>query len=74
MSRPRRACSKAKAPLKQKELAVCREFADYRKAFLGRITTDEGKVLRDNHSIQSEGAFGQLKHNRGLVRFLTRET
>ena len=24
-----------------------------------------------NRSIQAEGAFGQLKHNRGFVRFLT---
>ena len=52
-------------------LAVCREFAEYREASLGRITTEEGKLLRVNRSIQAEGAFGQLKHNRKFVRFLT---
>ena len=35
------------------------------------ITTEEGKLLRCNRSIQSEGAFGQLKHNRSFKRFLT---
>ena len=67
----RAACCKAKDPNKQKELVVCREFSDYREASLKRITTDEGKLLRVNRSIQAEGAFGQLKHNRKFVRFLT---
>jgi len=35
------------------------------------ITTEEGKLLRCNRSIQAEGAFGQLKHNRSFKRFLT---
>lgn len=69
---PHRAqCCKAKEPEKQKELVICREFANYRQASLERITTDEGKLLRVNRSIQAEGAFGQLKHNRGFMRFLT---
>ena len=67
----RSACCKAKDPQKQKELVVCREFAAYRQASLDRITSEEGKLLRVNRSIQAEGAFGQLKHNRGFVRFLT---
>lgn len=67
----RAACSKAKDPEKPKELVVCREFAAYRQESLARITTPEGKLLRVNRSIQAEGAFGQLKHNRGFVRFLT---
>ena len=50
---------------------ICREFANYRQASLERVTTDEGKLLRVNRSIQAEGAFGQLKHNRGFMRFLT---
>ena len=29
-----------------------------------RITTEKGKLLRVNRSIQAEGAFGQLKRNR----------
>lgn len=69
---PHRAvCCKAKDPLTPKELAICREFEAYRQESLARITTPEGKLLRVNRSIQSEGAFGQLKHNRGFVRFLT---
>ncbi len=38
---------------------------------LRRITSEEGKLLRVNQTIQSKGAFGQLKHNRGFLRFLT---
>lgn len=64
-------CCKAKDPQKQKELVICREFDDFRQASYSRITTEEGKLLRINRSIQSEGAFGQLKHNRHLARFLT---
>ena len=64
-------CCKAKDPEQQKEVVVCREFMDFRQASLERITTEEGKILRVNRSIQSEGAFGQLKHNRRFVRFLT---
>ena len=64
-------CCKAKDPQKQKELVICREFDDFRQASYSRITTEEGKLLRINRSIQSEGAFGQLKHNRHLTRFLT---
>ena len=67
----RTACCKARDPERQKELVVCREFTEYREASLGRITTEEGKLLRVNRSIQAEGAFGQLKHNRKFVRFLT---
>ena len=67
----RAACCKARDPERRKELVVCREFAEYREASLRRITTEEGKLLRVNRSIQAEGAFGQLKHNRKFVRFLT---
>ena len=67
----RAACCKARDPNKQKELVVCREFIEFREASLKRITTEEGKLLRVNRSIQAEGAFGQLKHNHRFVRFLT---
>ena len=67
----REACCKAKDPEKQKELVICHELSKYREESLKRITTEEGKLLRVNRSIQAEGAFGQLKHNRGFVRFLT---
>ena len=67
----RSACCKAKDSEQQKELVVCREFMAYREASQKRITSEEGKILRINRSIQAEGAFGQLKHNRRFVRFLT---
>ena len=37
-----------------------------------RITTDEGNILRQNRSIQVEGAFGVLKQNRDFRRFFVR--
>ena len=37
-----------------------------------RITADEGNILRQNHSIQVEGAFGIVKQDRGFRRLLTR--
>ena len=46
-------------------------YLDWENSVSGRITTEEGKLLRVNRSIQAEGAFGQLKHNRKFVRFLT---
>lgn len=64
-------CCKARDPEQQKELVVYREFSDSRQSSLERITAEEGKLLRVNRSTQSEGAFGQLKHNRHFVRFLT---
>lgn len=67
----RAACCKAKDVNQPKEVALCWEFHTLRQASLARITTDEGKLLRVNRSIQSEGAFGQLKHNRNFKRFLT---
>ena len=67
----RAACCKAKDPEKPKEIVVCREQTAYREASLERIGSDEGKLLRVNRSIQVEGAFGELKHNRGFTRFLT---
>ena len=51
----RAACCKAKDPEQQKELVVCREFSDYREASLKRISSEEGKILRTNRSIQAEG-------------------
>ena len=66
----RSACCKARDPERRKEVIVCWEHAKYRQASLARITTEEGKLLRVNRSIQAEGSFGQLKHNRGFHRFL----
>lgn len=67
----RSACCRAKDPNTPKELEICWEMARFREQSLERITSDEGKLLRVNRSIQSEGSFGQLKHNRNFKRFLT---
>ena len=67
----RAACCKAKDSEKRKEIFVCWEFQNLRKNAYHNITTEEGKLLRCNRSIQAEGAFGQLKHNRNFKRFLT---
>ena len=64
-------CCQAKDVNQPKEIAVCWEMVERREESLRNITTDEGKLLRVNRSIQVEGAFGQLKHNRQFKRFLT---
>ena len=43
-----------------------------REESLENITTDFGRQLRMNRSIQSEGAFGVLKQDHGFRRFLCR--
>ena len=67
----RAACCKARDMDQPKEVSLCWEFYALRQASMSRISTNEGKLLRVNRSIQSEGAFGQLKHNRNFKRFLT---
>ena len=37
-----------------------------------RITAGEGNILRQNRSIQVEGAFGVIKQDREFRRFFTR--
>ena len=67
----RSVCCKAKDENRRKEISVCWEFQKMRQKSYQNITTEEGKLLRCNRSIQAEGAFGQLKHNRSFKRFLT---
>ena len=67
----RAACCKAKDPEQPKEISVCWELYSLRQESVLNLSTDEGKLLRCNRSIQVEGAFGQLKSNRGFRRFLT---
>ena len=62
-------CTKAKG---NRRLQVSRDFLALRQAAQQRITTDWGKTLRLNRSIQSEGAFGVLKEDYGFRRFLRR--
>ncbi len=44
-------------------MQVSKKFIEQRKKSLERITSDKGKLLRMNRSIQSEGAFGVIKQN-----------
>ena len=67
----RSVCCKTKDENRRKEIYVCREFQKMRQQSYQNITTEEGKLLRCNRSIQAEGTFGQLKHNRSFKRFLT---
>ena len=62
-------CTRAKG---HRQLQVSKDFLTLRQASLARITSDWGKTLRLNRSIQSEGAFGVLKHDHGFRRLLRR--
>lgn len=55
-----------------KQLKVKRDLIELRERSLKNITEREGIKLRINRSIQVEGAFGVLKHDRQFKRFLTR--
>ena len=62
-------CTKAK---KGKQIRISHAFSAYRKNSLINISTDLGKQLRMNRSIQAEGTFGVLKQDYAFRRFLTR--
>lgn len=62
-------CTKAQG---NRRLQVSKDFVALRKEALARITTDWGKTLRVNRSIQAEGVFGVLKEDYGFRRFLRR--
>lgn len=55
-----------------KRIQVSWAFEKYRKESRENIVSEEGKILRVNRSIQSEGAFGVLKEAYGFTRFLLR--
>ena len=61
----------SKKPLEErtKHLEVSKLFQQKREAAITRILSDEGKELRMNRSIQSEGAFGEIKQDMGFRRF-----
>lgn len=67
-------------PLKEKctrsngnrTLMVPKRFIEQRQKSPKNTTTDTGIRLRINRSIQVEGAFGVLKTDYGVNRFLTR--
>ncbi len=62
-------CTKAKD---NRKLQVSKKFIHQRKESLERITSEKGKLLRVNRSIQSEGAFGVVKQNYAFRQFLLR--
>jgi len=55
-----------------RKLSVSKDFVALRQESRNRITSDTGKLLRMNRSIQSEGAFGVLKQDYGFKRFARR--
>jgi len=55
-----------------KRLYVSKTFQRQRAEANTRITSDEGVLLRQNRSIQVEGAFGVLKEDMGFRQFLMR--
>jgi len=70
-------CIKSKnsnVPLEErtKHLEISKLFQEKRGKSLERILSDEGTELRMNRSIQSEGAFGEVKQDMGFRRFLCR--
>lgn len=62
----------SKTPLEErtKHLEISKLFQEKRERSLERIISDEGTELRMNRSIQSEGAFAEVKQDMGLRRFL----
>lgn len=62
-------CTKAKG---NKKLRVSKNFIGYRQAAYENILSETGIRYRMNHSIQVEGAFGVLKNDYELQRFLLR--
>jgi len=62
-------CTRAKG---NRKISVSKDFIDLRLASLNRITSEYGRDLRLNRSIQAEGAFGVLKQDYGFRRFLRR--
>lgn len=55
-----------------KHLEISKVFQEKRQDDLERILSDEGIKLRINRSIQSEGAFADVKGDMEFRRFLTR--
>lgn len=64
----------SKIPLEKrsKHFEVSKLFQEKRSEQQARITTETGKMLRMNRSIQSEGAFGEIKEDMSFRRFLCR--
>lgn len=66
----REKCYKGK--YENRKITFSKTMARQKSEATERITVDEGNILRQNRSIQVEGAFGVLKQDRDFRRFLTR--
>lgn len=62
-------CTRAKG---NKRLYISKSFLEKRQESYGNILSETGIKYRMNRSIQVEGAFGVLKNDYGLQRFLLR--
>ena len=68
-----RACgSKKSLEERNKVIYVSQRFAKQREEMEERISTNEGKLIRVNRSIQAEGVFAMTKEDMGFRRFLLR--
>ena len=65
---------RSKLPIEErsKHFEISRTFLKMREESQKRITSEKGKQLRINRSIQSEGAFGDIKEDMSFRRFLCR--
>ena len=66
----REKCYKAKEEARR--ISVSQTMMRLKREATERINTERGIILRQNRSIQVEGAFGVLKEDFGFRRFLTR--
>ena len=57
---------------RQKKLYVSKKMKEKRRETLERITSDYGKQLRMNRSIQVEGSFANIKEDMEFRRYLYR--
>ena len=69
----REKCCKKQDKDAPKEVIMKETFWEKQQQSLENITSERGIQLRMNRSIQVEGAFGLIKNNGGLRRFLTTE-
>lgn len=66
----REKCYKGK--YENRKISFSKTMARQKAEATERITTEDGITLRQNRSIQVEGAFGVIKQDRDFRRFLTR--
>ena len=57
---------------RNKVIYVSKRFTTQREAMEERINTEQGKLLRVNRSIQSEGVFAMVKEDMNFRRFMLR--